>query len=466
MAKSITIVPLVAPSVTLTLVFSRSPSRDAISSSWPCLRPALGRFCFVGLVVTSPAAASAALTERSSLTPAESIILVTSDNSQSKQTRHLLSEINEILPAYRVLIGSPSLGTGIDITFSKREYLIDTDGKEQFNNVFLKKVDTVFGFFDPMINTHFDMDQQLSRVRHPKEVKVWITPQQFPFECEPAVIMENCVTNGAVTDALTGYDHKGRAVYDTDDKILTLFANVTVLANASKNNLKRHFIDLKRRNGWIVNLVEKDETGFSETKRKTVAAKNDLGKEYVLAICEAAIYSDKEYDVINRKQNPVEAEFYSLQRYRIRRYYGEDVTPALVELDNKGRYRAQIQMLVRLISSDGAMIDRDYLQGERMSIDRQSNFAKKKVLRALFESTGLLDGHGHFIAHKEICSTDLNQFVDCCIANKNSLERLFNIPLRADLLSKPMAQLNQILKLIALKINQVRKSDGEDAASC
>ena len=63
----------------------------------------------------------------------------------------------------QVLMCSPSLGTGIDITFPDPQCLEESG---------LCKVDCVFGFFYPKVNTHTDMDQQLWRVRNPGQVKV------------------------------------------------------------------------------------------------------------------------------------------------------------------------------------------------------------------------------------------------------------------------------------------------------
>jgi hypothetical protein len=393
--------------------------------------------------------------------PAERIMLITSDNSQTAEIRKFLADIKSNILNYSVLIASPSLGTGIDITFSETPWLVNSEGVVTVNTakVIFQKVDTVFGFFDSMINTHFDIDQQLARVRHPKAVKVWITPQKFYSECEPAVIMENCVTSGEASDSLSGYDKEGRAIYDADDKILMLFANVMMLTNASKNNLKKHFVDLKRRNGWTVNEVAAIDNGYEETKQSVKEAKKELAMEYVQEICDAAIYSEMEYIKIRAKQMPSREEFCALQRYRINHFYGQDVTPALVALDDKGKYRSQIYMLVRFISKDVVMIDRDYSQAERLSIDRDNNFAKKELLHKLIGATGLLNEQKEFIPHKEISSTDLKPFSTACIQNQPSLERLFNIPLRADLLKKPLMQLNQILKLIGMKTNQVRKID-------
>ena len=45
-----------------------------------------------------------------------------------------------------------------------------------------KLIDVVFGFCEANINTHFDFDQQLARVRDPGAVRVWINPRRFYYE--------------------------------------------------------------------------------------------------------------------------------------------------------------------------------------------------------------------------------------------------------------------------------------------
>ena len=47
-----------------------------------------------------------------------------------------------------VLVSHLAWGTGVDITFDNNAQLIDV----------------VYGFFQARVNTHFDIDQQLSRV--------------------------------------------------------------------------------------------------------------------------------------------------------------------------------------------------------------------------------------------------------------------------------------------------------------
>ena len=59
---------------------------------------------------------------------------------------------------YDLILTSPALGSGIDITFPNEA----------------REIDIVYGFLDRGSNDHLDFDQQLGRVRHPGAIKVWV----------------------------------------------------------------------------------------------------------------------------------------------------------------------------------------------------------------------------------------------------------------------------------------------------
>lgn len=63
-----------------------------------------------------------------------------------------------------------------------------------------QEIDTVFGFFVSRVNTHFDMDQQLARVRHPMALKVWVTPERFHFETDPSSIEAEVILSRNLND--------------------------------------------------------------------------------------------------------------------------------------------------------------------------------------------------------------------------------------------------------------------------
>jgi hypothetical protein len=101
--------------------------------------------------------------------------VITSDNSRDEATLRFLGDISTEFLRVQVVLGTPSIGTGIDITFPGGEC----------------KVDRVFGFFYPFVNTHTDIDQHLARVRNPGLIDVWISPMTFKFTCNVEIIMDD-----------------------------------------------------------------------------------------------------------------------------------------------------------------------------------------------------------------------------------------------------------------------------------
>ena len=114
-------------------------------------------------------------------------IKITSDNSQEEDIIDFVRNISLQAKEYDVILASPSLGTGVDITFPQNEIV--------FQNV--------FGFFEPFINTHTDIDQQLARVRHTNNVRVYVNTRSYPVECDLNVIIENLGRGGLSPRALS-----------------------------------------------------------------------------------------------------------------------------------------------------------------------------------------------------------------------------------------------------------------------
>ena len=94
------------------------------------------------------------------------LLRITSETTKDENVRTFIANPSVEALKYDVILASPTIGTGVDITFEGDAQLIDV----------------VYGLFKDGINTHFDMDQQLGRVRHPGEVKVWVSPQRFRFD--------------------------------------------------------------------------------------------------------------------------------------------------------------------------------------------------------------------------------------------------------------------------------------------
>lgn len=371
------------------------------------------------------------------------VLLITSSNSKKPEIRNFIENITEEILKYDVVISSPSLGTGIDITFPGNEQLIDG----------------VFGFFMARINTHFDIDQQLCRVRHPKFVKAWISPEKFTFEIEPDVIKRNCIELGQITDVQISYDANDMKIYADDDKLLTLYAEVLSLQRASKNNLKQHFIDLKNHNGWKVNVIEVDETmtGLGRDARKE--ARLGLERSNINSICSAVQISREiavqlsNFPFLNVQDQA------KLDRYRMEKFYDAIATPELVELDNNGTYRTKIRLLATYIASDYEAENQKLSQIKIPVADRTFLSETKSLLRELFDAAILIDTHGNFIEGRLICNADLDIFKNVCLRRKLDIESLLKISLRADFRVKPITQLGGLLRAIGCEWEKPVKAD-------
>jgi hypothetical protein len=371
------------------------------------------------------------------------VILITGDNSQLPKIRQFIDNIIEEALDYDVIVSSPTLGTGIDITFPGNAQLIDG----------------VFGFFSARINTHFDVDQQLSRVRNPKFVKVWISPERFTFEIEPDVIKHNCVDLGELPDVQISYDENDIKVFDYDDRLLSLYAEVLSLQRASKNNLKQHFIDLKIQNGWKVNMLEADESGTNMGRDARKAARLELNRTKTETICSAPRINNETEQALSKLAVLHAQDQARLHRYRLEEFYGERVTPALVELDNNGTYRHKLRLLATYLAKNESAKEAQLAASAISTLSKSNELDAQSLLRELFSSAGLIDAYGYFIKGQTVCNAELQTFKNLCIQRKISIESLLKISVRADISTKPVTQLGEFLREIGCSWNKALKRD-------
>ena len=176
--------------------------------------------------------------------PTKRTFIITSDNSSTKESQEFIQDITIEFLNYDAVLTSPTLSTGIDITFKDDA----------------KNVDVVFGFFENDITHHFEIDQQISRVRHPKEIKVWISPRRMNYELDVAIVKDDILRNNLLANVASHEDAVTFAeTIERDDKFLRLATIVEERSRASMNKLKNNFIDYKNEQGFKINLIEKDD---------------------------------------------------------------------------------------------------------------------------------------------------------------------------------------------------------------
>jgi hypothetical protein len=325
-----------------------------------------------------------------------------------------------------------------------------------------------------MITTHFDFDQQLARVRHPGAVSVWISPRTFKFDTAVDVIKSDILRDGLYKNLLADFDERGRPVYLDDDPFLDMASLIVSQQRASKNNLKRHFIELKRRQGYTVSMIDEDETMWREGRRIARLGKGLSARKRVEALLGAPTLKKSEYEEIearlaNNDDEVSEAERWSLQTTAIERFYREPITRPLIELDNGGRHRRRVvcfEAMMRKMQSAGEL---KQMTGDprspgqiagAASLGHHLRFVKRKddvvtTICYLLHKTPLMkDG---VLAPTTLTTRDLDEFARAMRDNKPIIENVLDLEVRADVLVKPMTQLNAILKLVGLSCKPLTK---------
>jgi hypothetical protein len=356
---------------------------------------------------------------------------ITSKNSSESTVAHFIENIKNECLKYQVILTSPVLGTGIDITFPDNEQLVDG----------------VYGLFEAKINTHHDIDQQISRVRHPGFVRVWISPEKFNFETESEPIKQELAENGLVPHVLKTYSWTGVPEYNFDDPYLNLYATILCAQRASKNNLKENFIHLRQYNGWKIIEVSADESLTSEGAFHTKVGRELSEKQRVEGILNAKPITPNEANILMKKSELSQVEKYTLDRYLVHRFYKMPVTENLLIRDKDGKYRIQIKMLEDIISASDPQL-------------RKIASKKTLLLKSIFAQANILNEHGIPDPNLKVTAKSLNDFSNFCIKNKSRINRELKIDVRADISHTPVNQLNGFLKLCGLsttKVNQFEK---------
>jgi hypothetical protein len=368
--------------------------------------------------------------------------VVTGDNSRDESTLRFLANIKTDILNVQVVLGTPSIGTGIDITFPNGEC----------------RVDRVFGFFYSFINTHTDIDQQLARVRNPGAIDVWISPGSFNFTCYIEVIKDDLARAYFVKRAVRGRRDDGMVEYDRDDPLLMICAHVTALQRASKNRLVELFCGLREANGWAVKWVSTaGPSGPYDAARKLLEAER---KDMLLR---TQPISDADYIELDEKVSKgaslTKEERIAHERAHFERAVGVPLDQELVEMNVDGKLLNKIVTLAEIASiwskdyPDGLV---DALLAPTATPNGRLQGTKPELLIAvLMRAAGLTKVDGFNTA--DLLSVDtLSRFVAICRENRTVIEEVFSEPFRGDFEEKPVRQLNLFLRRTGLTLTRAK----------
>lgn len=373
-----------------------------------------------------------------------SLKVITADNSQSESEKSFVENIKSEYLKIQVLLCSPSLGTGIDITFPNNE----------------SHVDEVFGFFYSHVNTHFDIDQQLSRVRNPGRVSVWISSHKNRQEINFDVIRTELVSSNWIQSAKVFDPDTKETICDADHPLVMISAHMISAQRASKKRMIYLFEKLREQTGWKTEVVESEKLSKRSPEKE---AKQSLKARRIEGILAAEDLEPLEY--LELAQDAERGEFltqkqkWQVEKARLRLSYNTPVTKSLIELDDSGRLEGKINDFDFLTFQLAANYTNTETKGVLGSTVKKLKRPKNPMsLLADILATTTLVPEGTFVGDIFVNNFQLKDFIKICKANQILIEESLKIELRDDLKANPVRQLNALLNLVGLKLIDRKRS--------
>ena len=379
------------------------------------------------------------------------IIKITSENSITEECQNFVKNIKTEILKYDVILTSPSMSTGIDITFPENESLVDY----------------VFGYFENRINTHPEIDQQLSRVRNPKEIHIFISPHTYNFETNFEIVQSDYLLNRLKDVLLPTVDIRSGVDYSkTVSDYLYMCTLLAVLKRSSFNNLKQNFIEYKQFNKTPI--VRKDTTEFKKIGevvlidgRKTTTTNyiNNLIDAKPITIDE---YTDYKQLIRSEDQIISDDQRHSMRRYELESFYRKTITEELIHLDDYSTTRDKVRLYESITTKDSKEINDELTT--LLTQNKEPTYYKvmkhqlgiQVLLRNLIQLTPIIKRNKKdiYIFNKDIEFSKINliEFVNYIKNNKQVIQTQFDIQMRKDFEKKPITQLNVFLEFMGLGV--------------
>jgi len=278
--------------------------------------------------------------EENTLEPEEDrklrIWTIHSGNSGSEENSIFISEINDAVTTVDVLLASPSIGTGVDIS--------------------TPHFDVIFGAFHGVSQPATGCVQQLGRNRSNIPMHVW-TAERPPFgymETNPRRIKERYLQKNEMTAFLIRIDRETGKRGAEKDWALEASCQLEAQRNWSINNLRQDLRSLLESMGNTI-IPMGDQVSKSANNLMESAAKI-IDREHCEAVASAKEIDSKIHKARQRLDYLKPEEYLECEKYRIKDAYGVEVTPELVAKDDGGRLLRKLLCLEEILAPPGEII--------------------------------------------------------------------------------------------------------------
>ena len=360
----------------------------------------------------------------------------------------VMSQLNEVLPRYNIVIASPTIETGVSI---------DVD---HFDSVWciawgVQSVDSVC--------------QTLERVRSDVPRHLWINKTALP-----SLKVGNGATN--IGELFASTNKQFKATFALLQKVgvndltfeqnenplseeLTAWARRAVSINYGFYNYREAIIRKLLEEGYQFEPTELLPDGEAKEVNKGLTdVKQVVYNEHCQKVAIAQEITPNEAEDLERKQSLTESERLSLLKQKIKQRYGCEVTPDLVEQDDDGlnsKLRLQYYLTLgkeHLPARDEASI-KSLRNGHRELFKPDVNKSTLALKVAVFEQFGILD---FLNFDREYSSSDLTGWYGSVIPFKRDINTILGFKIDRH----PVKALNQFLNKLGYQLEQSSRKNG------
>jgi hypothetical protein len=292
-----------------------------------------------------------------------------------------------------------------------------------------------------------------------------VSPRKFDFETEFRVVAKDFLHRHLLDTFQSGYLSASFDPSTQDiDPFLKMAALIVSNQRASKNQLRENFIQYRKDQNWVVNMVAPDENMIDEGRELYKIGRDISDQEMVRSIVNAPQIDRETYEQImdlyesnEGHDQVVPQEWFSCQRFRLEDFYHRPISADLVIEDDHGKLRRQVIMYEKVIALKvrGATSE---LASKKIAGDTNKQLTNKLfkdgwtgagLLRDLFFKTPIFDGEA-FLSDVELQSDDLTAFAKKSKKLKGLVETQLEVMTQSDVEVKAVQHLNKLLATVGL----------------
>jgi len=360
-----------------------------------------------------------------------------------------MANLDYVLAQYDVTVASPVLETGVSI-----------DLKNHFDAVWaiaygLQTVDAVC--------------QTVARLRDDVPRYIWAKK----------TAKDSCIGNGStfVTSLLKSEQKLAvdniqqlhlAGINDFDELDLNIsphslhaWAKRACLVNHGQTNYRDEIIGKLLEEGYELSHRDENSTGKA-VKNEVRGNCQENYRAYSKAVAEAEKPSDSELEELGNKRAKTQTERLQEKKGNLEKRYGIEVTPELVEKDNKGLY-PQLQLHYFLSVGKAKLAERDRKTLARLAKEGDGQVftpdVNKRQLAAKIKAFQIIGIEQFFDAEAEFTKNSLQEWLDWMIPFRFHLKSVLGVTINPEN-DSPIAVAQRFLKKLGLKLEYLGQLGG------